>query len=329
MRRLRELGVVAACGALALGLVVLLARAAPEPKPAPFDARPLVRMKTNRPSVVLLGNSMVYTRFSAPLLNELVSPTRVEVIAIGGSKSAVWYAQIKHTVVASGVRPLRLVLFFRDRELTQLVNSDGDARRLARTVRSTDPVIDRKLAPRGDASFDVGRAFTGVAPVERLRARWWDRVDALATRFSVALVDGPPEKSRKSVINRLFEVDALRQDAEGAAPADRPITAQDFESSFLPDIFELARRHDIALTFARVRTRRHAAGNPDSRGTAKYLRRLRAYLERQGGTYLDLTKNEWESEDLYASGDHIAKKHRARYMRRFVQEYPELFRGPP
>lgn len=330
MKRLRELGVVAACGALALALVVLLARAAPEPERAPFDARPLVRMKTNRPSVVLLGNSMVYTRFDSRLLNKLVHPTRVEVIAMGGSKAAVWYAQIKHTVVASGLRRLRLVLFFRDRELTQLVNNDGgDPRRLERAVRGTDRVIERKLTPGADASFDLGRAFTGVMPVERLRLAWWERVDRLAIRLSAALVDGPREKSRKRAINRLFGVDALRPDAEKAAPVDQPTKARDFESSFLPDMFELARRHDIALTFARVRTRGHAKGIPDSQGSARYQQRLRAYIKKQGGTYLDLTDNEWEREALYASGDHIAKPRRAGYTRRFVREYPELFRALP
>jgi len=309
--------------------VVLLALAAPEPERLPFDARPLVRIKANRPSVVLIGNSMVYTRFDSRLLNELVHPMRVEVIAMGGSKSAVWYAQLKHTVVASGVRPLRVVLFFRDRELTQLVNTDGgEARRLERAVRGTDPVIERRLAARGEASFDLRQALAPVMPVERLRAAWWERVDGLAMRFSAALVDGPREAARKAAINRLFGVDALRADAERTTVADQPVKAKDFESSFLPDIIALARQHDIPLTFARVRGRGHAKGIPDSQGGARYQRRLRAYLRKQGVKFLDLTQNEWESENLYASGDHIAKRHRAEYTRRFVREYPALFRGP-
>jgi len=327
--RLRELGVVAACGVLALALVVLLAQAAPEPARLPFDARPLSRMQADRPSVVLIGNSMVYTRFDSKLLNKILHPTHAEVIAMGGSKSAVWYAQLKHTVVASGVRPLRVVFFFRDRELTQLVNNDGgETQRLERAVRGTDAVIERRLSARAGTSFDLRGMFAPVMPVERLRAAWWERVDRLAMRFSAALVDGPREASRKEAINRLFGVDALRQDAERATPADQPTRAKDFESSFLPDIIALARQHDISLTFARIRGRGHAKGIPDSRGGARYQQRLRAYLKKQGVKYLDLTKNEWESENLYASGDHIAKRHRADYTRRFVREYPELFRGP-
>ena len=94
-------------------------------------------------------------------------------------------------------------------------------------------------------------------------------------------------------------------------------------------MLELARTNDIPLTFARVRTRRHAMGLPDPQSRLRYLRELRGFLEGHGAAYLDLTGNEWEKLALFANGDHIAGRHRAAYTRRFVREYPELFGLPP
>jgi hypothetical protein len=331
-----DLCVIVACGFVALGLVVLLARAAPQPEPLPFDARYLSRMKKQRPDVVLIGNSMVYTRFDQDLLNELVSPSRALVISVGGAKSAVWYAQLKYSVVASGVQPRRVVVFFRGRELTQRPTADGpEADRLERATRGRDRVIERKLAVRTKNPTEGLRgALSRLAPVEDLRAHSWERVDELAMQLSTTLVEGPSGAPRKKVINRLFGVESLRPDPDRSVAVEekeeKPTRfARTVARSFLPEILELAHENGIALTFVQVKTRRHAEGLADAPERATYQAALREYLERKGATYVDLTTNEWETLDLYASGDHIAPRHRPTYTRRFVRDHPEIFREQP
>jgi hypothetical protein len=333
-KRWLDLGWVVACGFVALGLVVLLARAAPVPEALPFDAKHLARLKKQRPDVVLLGNSMVYTRFDLELLNRLVSPTKVGMIAVGGSKASVWYAQLKHSIVASRVRPRRVVIFFRRKELTPGARIDGDeAERLERATRGADSVIEQKLGIRTKGASDGFASGLGrFVPIEALRAESWERVDGLAVGLSQALAPGPSGRKRKEAINGLFGVEALRPDPEKTvadedeAPSSR---SGEFARSLLPDILELAKENEIALTFVQVRTRRSAARNSDEPERSGYHAALRAYLERRGASYVDLTTNAWETLELYGSGDHIAPRYRPTYTRRFVRQYAELFREAP
>jgi hypothetical protein len=338
-----DLGVVAAWGVLAFGAVVLLSRLSPEPVLAPFDSRHRARLVSTRPHVVLIGNSMVYTRFDSRILNELVSPTRVDVLAIGGSRSVVWYALLKHTVVASGVRPRRVVVFFRGKEIVELERRGGELA-LAHSIDGHDAIIEEKYGTRAGGRDDGPLAE--LVPWERLRAASWNRIDALALRFSTALADGPVGERRKKRINRLFGVEALRPEPEEAderadaledvderadgsgksAGDKRKRGHYSIEGSFLPEMFELAKKNDIALTFAHVRMRRHAAGEGDTPGQAKFVRALRAYVEKHGATYLDLTQDEWETLDFYGRGDHTAPHHKRAYTRRFASAHPELFR---
>jgi hypothetical protein len=289
---------------------------------------------------------MVYTRFDSRFVNELVSPTRVEVFALGGSKSAVWYSLLKHSVVASGVRPREVVIFFRGREIVQLFKSGGDVA-LARTTNGHDPVLERMLGTGTDEARGLRERLAELAPVERLRASSWEHVDALALRVSSALAHGPVGETRKRRINRIFGVEALRaepgkadEQADGVEDAEEPLddstdgaavkrkgAYSSIESSLLPEMLALARQNGISLTFAHVRTRRHAEGGPDSPARARFIQSLRTYVERNGATYLDLTQNEWETLDSYGRGDHTAPRRKRWFTRRFVKEYPEPFRS--
>ncbi|HYO96626.1 MAG TPA: hypothetical protein VER33_19065 [Polyangiaceae bacterium] len=115
---LRLVVVVVFASAALASLVVTTQRLEP-PARGPFDARPLREIRRVQPDFVLIGNSMVNTRFHEKTLRQLLAPRTVVKVANGGSKSSAWYLYLKNYVIASGVRPRRVILFFVDNDLTR------------------------------------------------------------------------------------------------------------------------------------------------------------------------------------------------------------------
>jgi hypothetical protein len=167
-RLLVGLGVL---GVAAAFLIALARHAPPEPR-QPFDKGLVRRIQKQAPDIVVLGNSMVETRFDESELNRLLSPTRVSVLGVGGSKSAYWYLTLKN-VVLPAVKPKRVLLFLRRRELTSpREKATGAFASLVSRVRhAEEPLVDAKLAPPQSEPIEwLGYELGRLAPFPRLHA---------------------------------------------------------------------------------------------------------------------------------------------------------------
>ena len=321
-----ELGLLLLVGLACALALAAYSRSLPPARQRKFDASALERVKDDRPDIVFIGNSMVYTRFDEQLLNELVRPTKVSLIATSASQSAIWYAQLRYSVAAARAPVRRVVIFFRDRELTlpALRATGSFTKNLERWLPKPDPIVRRKLAPPKPGPIQaLGFALADAAPLERVRARATDVTDDALV--SVFLHSDPNALHRR--VNRLFRVDELRDRADDAQPnwdETAPFSAVVSES-FLPDMLDVARANDIELEFVRLRRRRTAEGKPEKPGVPEYLAELRRYLLAHGARYRDLSPNGWESLDLYGSGDHIAGPRLRAYTRLFVRNERSLF----
>ena len=324
----RRLGILLASGVVALAVVTALSHTLLGIRPE-FNSRPLENIKRSKPDIVFIGNSMVYTRFDERFLNELVAPTKVELLTEGATLSAIWYAQLKYSVVASRVPVRRVAIFFRDRELTlPTARTTGRfAEPLERARSKRDPLMERKLAPAAGPLEELNHKLDWLVPVERLRG---PSSYALENGVFRVLTLGQKADVRvlRQRINRLFRVDELRSGADDSQwLEDQPTPfAEVVDGSFLPDMIDLAKKHDFDIWFVRVKKRRIAEGKPERPGFPKYLADLRRYLTRQGAHLIDLTSDPWETIALYGSGDHIAPRHRRNFTRHFVESHPELFR---
>src|SRR5687767_10160187 len=107
-----RLVLLALAGLLSLAVVATLSHTLLQIGRRPFDQRPRELLKRQKPHVVFIGNSMVYTRFDERTLNQLVRPTRVHLLATSAAQSALWYAKLKYTVAASRVPVRRVAIFF-------------------------------------------------------------------------------------------------------------------------------------------------------------------------------------------------------------------------
>jgi hypothetical protein len=315
---------------LGLALAVGVSRALPGAPRAAFDPSLRTRLERIRPQFLLLGNSMVDTRFDEPTLRRLLPGKRVAVVGIPGSKSAVWYLALKNAVVPSGARP-RVLLFFRGNELTDpRARALGDEhRKLEKMAPEDDPLVEQKLAPpMREPIARLGWYRERVAPFGRLHGRSQPWVDGVSFAVSSFLWRDADLDARKDSINELFDMKHLREARESdlaEEDARVPPFRQVVAGSLLPDICDLAEKHGLPLTFIRVRTRVVAEGGADAPGEKQHLIELESYVRARGAEYEDMHDATWESVDMYGNGDHMAGRSKRTYMRLFVKHMGHVF----
>ncbi len=317
------------CVVVTLGGLALESRRLPPTPRAKFDQGPLRAMR-KRPDYVLLGNSMVYTRLDERLLNSLIAPRRALMLPVGGSMTALWYVQIKNYIVRSRYRPKRLIIFFRNEELTRVLDATtgSDLRNIERASPEDDPVLAAKLIPSWNTPTErLKWFFWREIPRERLRDVVESPIEELATHFSEVLVPGSDPRHRKQLSNSLFGQQGARDGNEKPDPTDldpRPFEVVANES-LLPDILELVTQNQIPTVFVRVRTRARAKGLKEPKALRRYTADLRKYIEGHGADFTDMSHEEWETFALFGNGDHIGFRHTAEYTRLFVEHMSDLF----
>jgi hypothetical protein len=315
---------------LGLLLVVLFARAAPPRPRQAFNAPLRARLAKLQPEVILIGNSMVNSRFSEEELARLIAPKRVAVLGIGGSKSAFWYLLLKNVILPVS-KPRKILLFYRRQELTtptdRALGIEHD--RLARVTVEDDPFVEGMLAPRWDDPVArLGWYLERTAPVDRLRALLTPRLDDFASG-TAALLSGKSGRRRSNdALEAVFDVGKLRpsdlEPAEGRR--ERKSFDEALPHSFLPAIVELVNGAGAELTLVKVRTRSDATAKPGARRrTFGYEKALRRWGQQHGVQHLDLARDDWETLSFYAEGDHVHTRLRRPYTRLFVEHHRDVF----
>lgn len=311
--------------------IVWRARHAPPIAKRAFDARPLQRVRSVRPDFVVIGNSMAGTRINERTLNQVLAPRRAVSITYGGSRAAVWYLVFKNYVVASGVRPQRVIIFFRYQELTELTYRDTgfDQIQIEHASPDFDPVVEAKLfPPPSDPVKRLGWELGKLVPISRLRAAVGDHTQLWFDEISTGLGAEPDLKKRRQLVNAPFALERLRGAPAAAASAGAAVFdfASTVNGSFLPELLSLSKSSGIPLAFVRIRPRSVAEGTPESPEMKTYVAELERYIEARGAMFVDMSGAAWESAELYKNGDHIGPRYHAQYTRLFVENLPELFR---
>jgi hypothetical protein len=283
---------------------------------ANFEATRLSELRYLQPGYVVIGDSMAGTRIDERRLGEL-SGTPVAPLLQAGSGPAFWYLALKNWVIASGIKPRMVFVFFRDTNLTDLMFRLDPQFRWALDLVALEredelnALIARRIRP-----FHRVHVF-----LDRYMA-----VDALRRLAEPALANWPAEQmiaSRRrrteflSLMNVRLGLDHLRpmQAADiqiGDAP-DFDFT-RDLETSVLPLMLRDAREAGLTICFVRVQ-RRPTANRPPPQSPAlqDYVAALRAYVTGRGALFHDDTGDPALTIDMYEDGDHVARHARRRY----------------
>jgi hypothetical protein len=294
-----------------------------------FDASRTPDLVRLNPGYVVIGDSMAGTRIDERRLGALAGRP-VAPLLQPGSGPAFWYLALKNWVIASGVHPRAVFIFFRDTNLTDVLFRLDEQFRwsLDMVAREHEPELDAVLASR----IEGPRAFFHRA-TERIyegdRARSW--VDPALTAWPSRVLF--PSKRRRTAfvdeMNARFGLDHLRS-TEAADVQTSSDPSADFgryvDRSVLPLMLSDAHRAGLALCFVRVQRRPTGDGPPaQSRELVRYMQQLRAYVEARGAILRDDTGDPDLGLEMYADGDHLKREARERYTEIFFHRLPAVF----
>jgi hypothetical protein len=327
------LGSLLASLALATALLWLFVPEEASLPRAPFDPAPRDALASRPPAFVFVGNSMLQSRLDVALLEELLGAP-VAFLARGGGMSAQFYLRFKNHLIASGARPSRVFVMFRDDFLMDPTWRTDGAYREAIEILATDhePVLNELLGS-GAPSGSLQEPF-GWIPARPVRREADQVVASLSDAAASWLAPELTTEQRRQVVNDAFALDALRADIEvegqglGSADLSVPFERR-LPRSFLPSMLDLADDHGLELSFVRVQRRQRLAQTGDDPELATFMDEFAAWVAERGARFHDLSGHPAITADFYGEGDHVAAERRADYTRLFVELLADDFGGPP
>ena len=237
----------------------------------------------------------------------------VELLWNGGAASAAWYLLLKNYVVASGIHPQLVCIFFRERMLTDATfRTTPTYRRFLESLRhEKEPVYQSIL--RGDESEEenvLGRVIDWLYPLNSRRHVQEEKISRLAFRIAEGGSASIGHLRRR--VNEIFDVAKLRDEimnesAEVSGEKPEEFSA-DPKRNFLPHIVETAKQAGIPLCFVREKRYPLPDGTtPESEDMRRYMADLRKWVESHGCAFVDLTNDTELSQSMYLKpgDDHI------------------------
>jgi hypothetical protein len=288
---------------------------------APFDASRLTDLARMQPAFVVIGDSMAGSRID-PAVFTRVSGQSVAPLLYAGSGPAWWYLVLKNWVIASGIHPKAVFVFFRDTNLTNVMFRIDATWSLDTAALAREDDLNAAVARRrGSAFYEVRSAFDRAYAATEAR-RW---IEPLVNEWPARalLPYRKPREAFMQALNDRFGLDHLRpmDAADMQATEDREADFGAFvDTSQLPLMLRDAQRAGLRLVLVRVQ-RRPIGGRPPYQSPAlqRYVRELRAYVESHGGVLLDDTGDPSQTLDLYEDGDHLSREGRRLYTERFAE----------
>jgi hypothetical protein len=288
---------------------------------APFQANRIDELRRMQPGFVVIGDSMAGSRIDPAVFTE-VSGASVAPLLYAGSGPAWWYLALKNWVVASGIHPRAVFIFFRDTNLTNVMFRIDATWSLDTAALAREDDLNAVVARRRGTVFYQARAAIDEAYAVTPVRRW---IEPLVTAWPAQAMS-PYRRQREALlqaVNDRFGLDHLRpmDAADMQATEDREADFDAFvDKSQLPLMLDEARRAGLRLVFVRVQ-RRPIGGEPPYQSPAlqRYIRQLRQYIERGGAQMIDDTGDPAETLDWYEDGDHLSREGRRRYTEAFAE----------
>jgi len=298
----------------------------------PFRQSAITDLQYGKPAWVFIGDSMMGTRIDPILLGEL-SSTHDELVSFlyhPATGPGWWYLAFKNHLIASGVKPRVVFVFFRDTNLTdtlfRLDSQYGRGLGLDDVAHEAEPELDALVAARkGGLRARVHTAATQLYQTD-VATGWLE--PAVRRWFVNWRFPAPDDRARfdRSLQER-FDLANLRANvaADFTSVNDDADFARDLPASVLPLMAGLARDHGIQLCFVRVQRRPSGTVPPEQPPTlARYVADLKAWLEANGALFHDDWGDPEQPESIYADGDHI--RDRRHYTTLFRRRLDVLFR---
>ena len=286
----------------------------------PFDADRVSALARMKPDLVVIGDSMAGTRIDHALLAQRTGSVTAPLLW-AGSGPAWWYLALKNWVIPSGIHPRAVVVLFRDTNLTNVLFRIDATWALDAAAREREDDLNAAVARRrGSPFYRVRDAVVALYQAEQAR-RW---VEPAVSEWPARGMF-PYRRTRTAFLERLnerFGLSHLRpmDAADMQATEDREADFDTFvDKSGLPLMLRDARAAGLTLVLVRVQ-RRPVDGRPPDQSPAllRYVAKLQAYVDANGGVFMDDTGDPAQTLDMYEDGDHLTREGRRRYTEMFA-----------
>lgn len=286
----------------------------------PFDAERIGDLARMNPGLVVIGDSMAGSRIDPALLTRLTGDLTAPLL-YAGSGPAWWYLALKNWVIASGIHPRSVVVFFRDTNLTNVLFRIDATWSLDTAARDREDDLNAVVARRrGSPFYRLRDGFDRLYRAEQAR-RW---IEPVVNEWPARVLI-PYRKPRAAFLERLnerFGLSHLRpmDAADMQATEDREADFDAFvDKSGLPLMLRDARQAGLTLVLVRVQ-RRPVDGHPPYQSPAlqRYVVKLKTYIEAHGAVFMDDTGDPAQTLDMYGDGDHLSREGGRRYTEMFA-----------
>lgn len=293
---------------------------------APYDPTFREDIRKIRPEILFIGDSMLGSRIDPAHMTRTVK-RQVWWVMQPGTGSAWWYLAFKNHVLATGVRPKVVFVFFRDYNLTDLMfRLDEHFRWSVDTVAGdSEPELNAAIARRRSGGWSaVHQATDAIYPAPPLKASW----ERWLSEAPIQRVAGERRaQTFQASMNELFSFEKLRPmpGADMAVEERLANFGEELPQSILPEFVRLARENGVRFVGVRVKRRPGPDGvTPETPALRQYVHDLRAWLESEGAALVDDTGDAVQTSDWFKDGDHMLGSKRREYTEHFARRAATL-----
>ena len=252
----------------------------------------------------------------------------------GGAASAAWYLLLKNYVVASGIHPRLVCIFFRERMLTDATfRTTPTYRRFLESIRHEKEPVYRDILQKDETEEEstLGRFDRLALPAEQPPpcAGGKNQPAGLSRRGGRQCRIGPLRRR----VNETFDVAKLRDEVMDESTELSGAKAEEFDPdpkhSFLPHMVETAKQAGIPLCFVRQKRYPLPDGTtPQSESLRRYIAQLRNWLESQGCAFIDLTNDLEPDQSMYnkPGDDHMSPAAKEKMTEIYARKLSPLLR---
>ena len=296
-----------------------------------FDSKPVAHLRKKQPEIVLIGDSVLGGSIDPVLFAREVGVQQVEVLWNGGAASAAWYLLLKNYVVAGGIHPRLVCIFFRERMLTDATfRTTPTYRRFLESIRREREPVYESILRRDEGESALDRVINWLYPLNTRRHVNQEKISRLAFRIAAGSARIGPLRRH---VNQIFDPVKLREEimdesAQVSAEEPEEFTA-DPRRNFLPHMVETAKQAGLLLCFVREKRYPQPDGiTTQTEDIARYTADLARWVESQGCLFVDLTDNPRPDQSMYTKpgDDHIRREAKPAATKIYAEKIRPLLR---
>lgn len=270
------------------------------------------RLNTEKPDIVMLGDSMLRDGVDPGRLSELTS-RNISSFDVPGSTSAFWYLVLKNNIIYAKHPPKMVLVMFRDTMLTAPTFrvQGGYFTKLDEFAMEQEPLLLERafLSQMNPVEIWSERYFPLYSASENIR----EKIDSLF-RYSVSGWLKCNRKCTDDSIRAAFTSATLEpgQLQNAIATAEKFLYSPlqlDFDrqvdKSFLPEIIRITKEHGIQLIFVRFKSQPLGISSSESISLNKYMADLSDYLDENNVRLLDYGRDPRLTKELFRDQTHL------------------------